>query len=83
MASKRRMPRRRNRPKHDTLGCKPKPKTSFWTIVRGRAQRTEDPPTPDIDEPICHCGLPEKDHKYPGAAEHNFVAQSPPPDVKG
>jgi hypothetical protein len=30
----------------------------------------------DPDEEVCHCGLPESDHKYPGAAEHNFVPMS-------
>lgn len=22
---------------------------------------------------VCHCGLGPEDHKYPGAAEHNYV----------
>jgi uncharacterized protein (TIGR02996 family) len=26
-----------------------------------------------MEEKICHCGLGESDHRYPGPAEHNFV----------
>ncbi len=31
----------------------------------------------EADE-VCHCGLGPEDHKYPGAAEHGFVAQPAP-----
>lgn len=25
---------------------------------------------------VCHCGLPEEDHRHGGAAEHNFKPKS-------
>jgi predicted RNA-binding Zn-ribbon protein involved in translation (DUF1610 family) len=30
---------------------------------------------PGEEEPgdVCHCGLPEEDHRHGGAAEHNFI----------
>ena len=33
--------------------------------------RDEDPVANVPD--VCHCGLPESDHKYPGPAEHTFI----------
>jgi len=29
----------------------------------------------NVNEEICRCGLSREDHKYTGAAEHNFIPQ--------